>query len=76
MTVKQHPFVYVEDRPPTTGNCSDLNEKNKHYVQCTGEVFDSHDDHSKEHGVHCCSGIVCYLTNRFHFCVRLYCNRS
>ena len=60
MTVKQHPFVYVEDRPPTTGNCSDLNKKNKHYVQCTGQVFDSHDDHSKEHGVHCCSGIVCY----------------
>ncbi|XP_028412398.1 glutamate receptor ionotropic, NMDA 1-like isoform X2 [Dendronephthya gigantea] len=56
VTVKQHPFVYVEDRPPGNGTCSDLNKGNKYYVECTGTVFDLHEDHDKEYGVHCCSG--------------------
>ena len=61
MTIKQRPFVYVEDRPPGSGNCSDLNKEGKHYIECTGQVFDSHEEQSKEHGLHCCTGIYTVL---------------
>ena len=60
--MKQHPFVYVHDRPSKNGNCSDLNHDNKYYVECSGKVFDGHEEHSKEEGIHCCSGMKLFIS--------------
>ena len=51
----EHPFVYVDD-VPVNGSCSDLNTGNKKFVECSGTIVDEHFEHSKENGVHCCSG--------------------